>query len=355
MRQKYSFFIIFILVNSILYSHTFNIKKVSATSTLVEPNKNENTYSVLNLFNNSWTSWSEGEIDEGIGTKITVEIDPPIKMSQYNEYIDIVNGYGDLKYYFMNNRVKELRIYFNNSNNYDDIVLEDDWGIQRYSFNKETVNDDYLSKLIFEIRSIYKGTKYNDTCLCEIFIGDGITSISTDPYYSELIKAYYKDILKDNTKIRTDNNGNIELLITKRGRETKREWINPGKLKDFGDVWYRDNIFLSPNLPPIKIIPEDFISSKDDTTKFGRDMLLKCKTINCYVYKNNKWVIDNSISAITEIKSFINSYDGNAFCMRIENNNNRDVISITVYKDFSDDELMLKYFEFDGERFNSIY
>lgn len=353
--KKYNLLFISLFFSTFLFSHEYSIKSISSTSTLIEKDKEEKTYDVSNLLNNSWTSWSEGEADEGIGVKIIVNIDPPVKLSKYNEFIDIVNGYGDLKYFYQNNRVKELRIYFNDNQNFEDIFLYDDWGIQSYSFNIDTVKENYLYKLTFEILSVYKGTKYNDTCLCELFIGDGKREVLADPYYSEILKAYYHNILKDDSKIQTDKNGNIKVFITKRGRETLKEWIYPGKIKDFGDVWYRDNLFLSENLPPIKIIPKDFITTEEETNKFGRDTNLKCKSFDCFIYKNNQWIKNNEFPAMAEMFSFIKNNKGKFFCMRIENwAQNQEVISISVYKDSSDEILLTKYFKFLNGKFNLI-
>ncbi|MBO4439974.1 MAG: hypothetical protein J5798_11555 [Spirochaetaceae bacterium] len=131
--------------------------KVSATSTLVEKNKSPDFYSAENLYDASWKSWVEGEKADGLNSEIVYQYNSPKDIRA----LVIRNGYGELRYFYQNNRVK-------------DIQLSD--GKSTY---KLTLRDTYLPQ-IFEIEfnscteikikilSVYKGTKYSDTCLAEL-------------------------------------------------------------------------------------------------------------------------------------------------------------------------------------------
>lgn len=139
------------------YGTDDKIKSVTATSVLGEK------YAVENLIDGSWKSWAEGEEGSGIGTKITFEYWHPYHFKNATNYacIDIVNGYGDLKYFYQNNRVKEMNLWI------EKILLYDRHVGQLIVLGKY-LGDSYVRKLTLEILSVYPGSKYDDTCIAEI-------------------------------------------------------------------------------------------------------------------------------------------------------------------------------------------
>ena len=136
---------------------SFKPDSVVVTSTLIEKSKSEDYYGYKNLYDSTWKSWVEGESGDGIHSKIIYKYN-----SKHNlRYLMIRNGYGELKYYYKNNRVRELKI----SNGKKEIVY--------------TLRDTYLPQFIelnfsdcdevtFEILSVYKGSSYADTCISEL-------------------------------------------------------------------------------------------------------------------------------------------------------------------------------------------
>ena len=157
-----------------LLSFVANIK---ASSTLKDKNysydienvtlpSRENCY-VQNL------PWAEGKADEGIGESIEFDI-----MSVYNAYSDgagrkeirgdiqvaILNGFVNpykQPLFYENNRIKKASIYVDGKKymdlNFNDFVEFTDFEIPGDSKHVKIVIDE-----------VYKGTKYNDTCITKI-------------------------------------------------------------------------------------------------------------------------------------------------------------------------------------------
>ncbi len=140
-------------------SYFLTPSKISASSTLIEKNKSSDFYDVSNLIDNSWKSWVEGKNNDGIGEKLTFEFDKAVPI----EKICIRNGYGDLRYYYKNNRIKTISVYIN-GNKINDFTLIDKFNCQNLSIRKDNV-----TKIEIEIKDVYPGTKYKDTCISEIY------------------------------------------------------------------------------------------------------------------------------------------------------------------------------------------
>ncbi len=151
-------------------SYFIKPSKITATSTLVENNKEIVFYSADNLTDNTWKSWCEGKNDDGIGEKLTFEFDKPVPI----EKICIRNGYGDLRYYYTNNRIKTISVYIN-GNKINDFTLIDKFNCQDLSIGKNNV-----TKIEIEIKEVYPGTKHKDTCISEIYFIRELSVFSYD-------------------------------------------------------------------------------------------------------------------------------------------------------------------------------
>lgn len=148
----------------------------TASSTLKPHGKY--TYSVSNIQDlDKRTSWVEGVEGNGIGEYIEIEQKCLVGSSEYKTDIGfkelcIVNGYAATeKNWNENNRVKELKMYFNNK--YVTTIVLEDIIKQQYidisKFNLKVQNGE-KARFKFEINDIYKGTKYNDTCITGLLI-----------------------------------------------------------------------------------------------------------------------------------------------------------------------------------------
>ena len=123
------------------------------------------------------TSWVEGVEGNGIGEYIEIEQTCLVNSSEYKTDINfkelcVVNGYAATeKNWNENNRVKELKMYFNNK--YVTTIVLEDTIKQQYidisKFNLKVKNGE-KAKFKFEINDVYKGTKYNDTCITGLLI-----------------------------------------------------------------------------------------------------------------------------------------------------------------------------------------
>ncbi|MBR0126551.1 MAG: hypothetical protein IJM03_14500, partial [Treponema sp.] len=121
-------------------------------------------YDALNAFDDKLdTVWVEDKSHSGIGEKLTVVFYEPIKIDE----IRIINGFAHKDLYKKNNRVKTLNIACLHSDigPAADYTLEDNCEDFQSIHLKETATVDAL---VFTIQDVYRGTKYNDTCIDEI-------------------------------------------------------------------------------------------------------------------------------------------------------------------------------------------
>lgn len=148
----------------------------SATSSL--KNQGKNTYIASNVVNgNRNNAWVEGKSDAGIGESITIDkiisISSLEKGKKFNfTELVIVNGYSKTeKAWKENNRVEVLKMYYNDKF-ITDILLQDIMYPQYFdisTLNLKSLNN-VTNSFKFEIASVYKGTKYNDTAITGINI-----------------------------------------------------------------------------------------------------------------------------------------------------------------------------------------
>ncbi len=149
-------------------------KKVEASSFLIS--QGSNTYEPDNAHDLHYrTAWVEGEKGYGIGEYLeyTFEGASP----RINE-IKIINGYVKSKAVWLNNsRVKTLKMYIDDKP-YAILNLKDFYGKQTFRVkpigNSNRTNLELLKtkpdwKLKFEIIDIYKGLKYDDVAITEIY------------------------------------------------------------------------------------------------------------------------------------------------------------------------------------------
>lgn len=152
--------------------------RVTASSAL--PNTAHNTYGAENAHDFSYeTAWVEGAQGYGIGESLTYEF-PAI--SPRITQIIVVNGYVKSEgAWRANSRVKQLKVYKDDQPlallNLQDVRAE-----QHFSFapigHGDRAEREKLEKmppwtLRFEVVDVYKGEKYDDTVLAEIYF-DGI-------------------------------------------------------------------------------------------------------------------------------------------------------------------------------------
>ncbi len=147
-------------------SKSASVKSVTATSELVEAQfDGKYLYPPINILDGDFNStWCEADQKgSGIGESITVEFAEPVSFDE----IQIVNGFVSKDYYLKNNRVKTLRLTQVAKEHFQqkDYTLKDnvqDW---------QSIKFDLLQTaqtLTLEIRDIYRGSKYDDTCLDDI-------------------------------------------------------------------------------------------------------------------------------------------------------------------------------------------
>lgn len=196
------------------------IKEITASSEL-DPESGK--YSIENINNSYWTSWVEGSAGDGSGEKITITLKEPTTL----EKICIKNGFGNIDYYWSNNRPK-----------YITVTLDDDekTATQHYLMDtpfEQVINIDRLdklySKITLTIDSVYKGTDGADDCAIDEINVNETSAYVWSPTVLKMLKALYiSDVGKEN--VRDSQDGYIEVHIN-----------NP---EDYEDYWFKpDSVF----------------------------------------------------------------------------------------------------------------
>lgn len=158
------------------------MRNVVADSELKE---GTSVYSAKNLIDGSYsTPWVEGASDFGKNQKIKLNLfGNPSKFSAFNyetvTHLYLLNGFRkNEKTYYENNRIKTLKLWVNGKD-CGTLELKDrpfkvinDFN---FAYEADLLNNERLNKvksIEIEILDVYKGTKYNDTCISEIVVLD---------------------------------------------------------------------------------------------------------------------------------------------------------------------------------------
>ena len=319
------------------YNKSLKIKSVKATSTLKDADSAK--YSAENLVDGTYKSWVEGEDGSGIGTKIEFEFEHPYYFLDATNYacIYIANGFGDLRYFRYNNRVKDMNIWIDDAPEPVKVTLLD-YRLPQTIVLRNKLGNKIARKITFEILSVYPGTKYDDTCISEIHIGPAEvnqSSMIVDSYQAELTYAYYRDIIKDTSHYRF-NKGNLEYYDNV-GRDPTMIWQPLYTLTArFGQIdfdFYGDT--------PIIVKPGAVQNQKeiDENIRFdelGADSCLALyKDYKLYAYKNSSWTEENNSAIMQEIEKVFSEHKDQYFTFDAENSwgnlNTKDQSYSTAY------------------------
>lgn len=148
------------------------VNSLRATSELEDEN---NRYSVWNIVDEQpETAWVKGRLSETIikmGFTPYMEGDCEdclIEGSYKIEKIGIINGYAKNDDIFKkNNRIKTIGLTYGNhssSEHYKKYTLKDTIAMQYIEFDKPV----FMNKLSIRVIDVYKGSKWNDTCISEV-------------------------------------------------------------------------------------------------------------------------------------------------------------------------------------------
>lgn len=339
------------------------LKSITATSELIEAQySGKYLYPPVNIVDGNFdNTWCEAEKNgPGIGESITIELTEPVSFDE----IQIVNGFVSGKdYYTKNNRVKEIQITQVAKKHFQQktYLLEDNkptW--QSIKFEQMQT----AQTLTFKIVSVYKGTKYDDTCIDDIrllYKGKVIpfenvaeiaklqeenskamlesSSIDFEKEFANLFKEYggvYRDyyflaLLADNKK--------DVLLITRYNNSNDIIRMTYTEIEAMPKSY--DNIRTYPGKKP------DYEYSFVDSYSEGAfDKNTKTKLIRCnipyswysstvYEVKNHRIITKETVSYVTTTTSTTVKLDGNSIYL--------NGVHYTIIDDA--DILVLRYYE----------
>jgi len=161
-----------------------SIAKVQASSILKTDAVNRFNYEPKNLFDNDLnTAWVEGAAGGGVGEWAEVQFEKGVNI----EAIGIINGYTKNEaIYKANNRIRKVRldVEFDDSRPGDVYPNSIDLDLTEKQFNELNRNvqapfiswlQDYgmgraVSKIRLTILEVAKGTKYDDSCISELYL-----------------------------------------------------------------------------------------------------------------------------------------------------------------------------------------
>lgn len=154
------------------------LEDVDTSSFLFIDEENVNNHNGWRACDGNWdTAWVEGVDGPGLGEWLELNFRPWWNANGKNNYhlvnvfrISIVNGFGKNKaLYFANNRVKRIELEFSDGSK-EEVVLQDgilEW--QRIELKNKNI---WASWVKVTIKEVYKGKKYDDTCIGELMFED---------------------------------------------------------------------------------------------------------------------------------------------------------------------------------------
>jgi hypothetical protein len=151
------------------YYFDFHNYQAKASSVL----QGKQSYDAMNIADlDGSTAWVEGVKGDGIGESITITLNKPTEVNQ----IGIIPGYAKSRQlYFANNRVAEVKITINNTDTItksleDEYVSFSPYSPKAYQMIDLGENNKPVKTIVITITKVYKGTKYDDTCISEILL-----------------------------------------------------------------------------------------------------------------------------------------------------------------------------------------
>jgi len=149
--------------NDGLFSKVFNKNSLGFAESSSYLNNN-NTYCAMNTYDDDTrTAWVEGAQGNGIGEWIKIYLQNKWNENNIFNELHLLTGYNkNEKVFKENNRIKKALIEFSSGQNIT-VNFIDTINYQIVPIHKQTIK---WAKIT--ILEVYKGTKYNDTCISEV-------------------------------------------------------------------------------------------------------------------------------------------------------------------------------------------
>ncbi len=149
-----------------LFLRLFSCEILSAENAMVlassqlHDDRTVSRYSVNSLMDGDLLScWAEGKEQDSSGEFLFYTFESPIEI----ERIEIAPGFFDPKWYEANNRIKKMTLIINNERSLE-LSFPDIMEIQKVDLTTEGP----VQTLQFIVEEIYKGSRWDDTCISEI-------------------------------------------------------------------------------------------------------------------------------------------------------------------------------------------
>jgi hypothetical protein len=234
---------------------------ITASSSLFDKT---GAYLVENLFDNDpGTSWVEASAGDGIDEEIIIKLNKKINIKS----ISFRNGYGKPEFWQANNRVKDIEII--TEDNSFVVKLSDIPDEQTIFLTSELKG----TRIVFRIKSVYKGDKFNDSALSEIKINDIEITSDLLKKASQII-----DILKSEAV-------SFYRHYNKKQYEMYKNDIQYGEFNEINDIIKNPEKYVF-----IKKLSFNYAIVKSSIIypQYGNSLIDQMQTL--WQFKDNKWI-----------------------------------------------------------------
>lgn len=139
-----------------------NVIDQDSTSILTDSFKKDyGPHQVLDGYKSS--VWAEGVDGPGYGESITLYFDSVYTVKQLKIVNGLINSYDG---YYKNNRVASVSIGFSDGSSQIATLKDDETGYQVINLS-QSMDTSYIT---LTINDVYRGYKYNDTCIAEVVV-----------------------------------------------------------------------------------------------------------------------------------------------------------------------------------------
>ena len=139
-----------------------NVIDQDSTSILTDSFKKDyGPHQVLDGYKSS--VWAEGVDGPGYGESITLYFDSVYTVKQLKIVNGLINNYDG---YYKNNRVSSVTIGFSDGSSQIATLKDDETGYQVINLS-QSMDTSYIT---LTINDVYRGYKYNDTCIAEVVV-----------------------------------------------------------------------------------------------------------------------------------------------------------------------------------------
>jgi hypothetical protein len=237
------------------------ISSVTASGTLKDANDRFSSGRLIDGWKGCWCTGKPG----GVGEYITLKLAREYSFKTVKVFF--WNGFADEKYYKANNRIRDLQVVVK-TKIVDTITLKDTMDVQDIDVRIDT---SAVKEITFIIQSVYKGEKYDDTCLSEI----SFAPITPPEIYSFSVTSPFS----------FSDPGSFYTITLVPGGSVDCVYEDAGGKQEFRNGSWSQNKDGSVNVSYEFSLPENYNGPNESPKRSGNFVLSRKK--GDYIYSSN--------------------------------------------------------------------